>query len=443
MFHVKHRPGRRRAGIDGGDGRRSGSSRPASPPALRGVPALPLHPAAWWLWALALGTAASRSTNPVLLGLVLAVAGYVVAARRPDAPWAASYGVFLRLGLVVVALRTVLHVVFGGGAGVTVLVTLPQLPLPGWASGVRIGGPVTAEGLLGAGYDGLRLAVLLACVGAANALANPKRLLRSLPAALYEVSVAVVVALSTAPQLVASARRVRRARRLRGDPARGVLAYRSVLVPVLQDALDRSIALAAAMDSRGYGRTAGVPAAVRRATAVLLLAGLLGLCLGVYGLLDAGSPALVGWPALVLGLALAAAGLLLASRRVPRSRYRPDRWRLRETVVAGSGLAAVAALLITEGLAAPLLGAAALAPPVSPPGWPALPLLPAAGVLLALAPAWAAPPPAAALVSGNGRQDAHCHSRAASVDGAMRRRAGQPGSRTDARTTAGSGGGRG
>ena len=59
-------------------------------------------------------------------------------------------------------------------------------------AGIELGGPVTAEDLLAALYDGLRLAVLLCCVGAANTLANPKRALRSLPAALYELGVAVV-----------------------------------------------------------------------------------------------------------------------------------------------------------------------------------------------------------------------------------------------------------
>ncbi len=350
-----------------------------------------LHPGAWWLWALALGTAASRSTNPLFLALVLAVAGYVVSARRSTEPWARSYAVFLRLGLIVIAIRTVFHVVFGGTYGTTVLVTLPQVPLPDWAAGIRLGGPVTAEGLVFAVYDGLRLAVLLACVGAANSLANPKRLLRSLPAALYEVSVAVVVTLTAAPQLITSARQVRRARLLRGDTSRGVRVFRTVLVPVLQDALDRSLALAAAMDSRGYGRTAGVPRAVRRATGALLLVGLLGMCVGAYGLLDATTPAVLGLPMLSAGAALAVAGLVLASRRVPRSRYRPDRWRLREIVVVAAGLTAVAGVLVAEAV-----GDAKLVPPTAPLTWPALPLLPAACVLVALLPAWVAPPHQAA-----------------------------------------------
>src|SRR5690606_39781165 len=100
------------------------------------------------------------------------------------------------------------------------------------------------------------------------------------------VSVAVVVALSVAPQLVSGVARIRRARALRGDTGRGpARLMRTVVVPVLHDALDRSLALAAAMASRGYGRAAGVPAGARRATSALLLLGLLELCAGACALL--------------------------------------------------------------------------------------------------------------------------------------------------------------
>ena len=32
-----------------------------------------LHPAAWWLWALGLGAAATRTANPLLLGLIIGI----------------------------------------------------------------------------------------------------------------------------------------------------------------------------------------------------------------------------------------------------------------------------------------------------------------------------------------------------------------------------------
>ncbi|MCX5533829.1 energy-coupling factor transporter transmembrane protein EcfT [Streptomyces sp. NBC_00006] len=347
-----------------------------------------LHPGAWWIWALGLGTAASRTTNPLLLAMLIGVAGYVVAARRTEAPWARSYGAFVKLALAVLGIRLVFATLLGSAIpGTHLLFTLPEVPLPEWAQGVRIGGPVTLEGLVFALYDGLKLATLLICVGAANALASPSRLLKSLPGALYEAGVAVVVAMTFAPNLVADVRRLRAARRLRGRPDRGLRGLLQVGLPVLEGALERSVALAAAMDARGYGRTAEVPPAVRRATAALTLGGLIGVCAGTYGLLAA-SGAGYGLPVLLAGVAAALGGLWLGGRRTVRTRYRPDVWGVRAWLVAASG-ATAAAVMIWTGTQDP----AALQPPVVPLAAPELPLWPAAGILLGLLPAFLAPVP--------------------------------------------------
>ncbi|MGW7275935.1 energy-coupling factor transporter transmembrane component T [Streptomyces sp. NPDC054864] len=348
-----------------------------------------LHPGAWWVWALGLGVAASRTTNPLLLGLLIGVAGYVVAARRTSAPWARSYGAFVKLGLVVIAIRLVFAIVLGSPIpGTHVIVTLPEVPLPDWAKGVRIGGRVTAEGLLFALYDGVRLAGLLICVGAANALASPARLLKSLPGALYEVGVAIVVAMTFAPNLIMDVQRLRAARRLRGRADKGIRGLLQVGLPVLEGALERSVALAAAMDARGFGRSAPVPAGVRRVTAFLTLGGLMGVCVGTYGLLTADGTA-YGLPVLAVGLLAALAGLRLGGRRSVRTRYRPDPWGVRAWLVAGSGIA-VAGLMIW----AATHDASALHPGVVPLTAPTLPLWPAAAVLIGLLPAFVAPVPA-------------------------------------------------
>ncbi|MFJ8502990.1 CbiQ family ECF transporter T component [Streptomyces avermitilis] len=347
-----------------------------------------LHPGAWWLWALGLGTAASRTTNPLLLALLVAVSAYVVAARRTSAPWARSYNAFVRLALAVLGIRLGFAVFLGSPIpGTHTVVVLPEVPLPHWAQGIRVGGRVTAEGLVFALYDGLKLATLLICVGAANTLANPARLLKSLPGALYEAGVAVVVALTFAPNLIADAQRLRAARRLRGRPDRGLRGLLHVGLPVLEGALERSVALAAAMDARGYGRGAEVPPAVRRTTAALTLGGLVGVCAGTYGLLTAEGGG-YGLPVLGAGLAAALGGLWLGGRRSLRTRYRPDMWGVRAWLVAGCGVT-VAALLIVSAAYDP----AALRPGVVPLTAPALPLLPAAAILLGLLPAFVSPAP--------------------------------------------------
>jgi energy-coupling factor transport system permease protein len=353
-----------------------------------------LHPVAWWIWAASLGVAASRTSNPLLLFLVLAVLGFVVTARRPAAPWARGFKYYLWFALSVVLIRVLFRSIFASGVlpGDHILLTLPRLQLPHWYAGVRIGGPVSLEATLSAAIDGLRLGCLLCCLGAANTLANPKRALRVLPGALYELGVAVTVAISVAPQLVESVQRVRRARRLRAGRSQGVRALRSIAVPVLQDALDRSLQLAAAMDSRGYGRTGTAGRGARRLTAGLMMAGMLGLCVSAYGLYDSALPGVLGLPSLLAGAALCCAGLALGGRRVSRSSYRPDPWLLPEWLVAGSGLLSALLLFGSAGF-----DAAAVNPSLYPLHWPTLPLVPTVAILIAAVAGVAAPPIASAV----------------------------------------------
>ena len=211
-----------------------------------------------------------------------------------------------------------------------------------------------------------------------------------MPGALYEVGTAVVVALSVAPQLVESVLRVRRARRLRGGRQRGLRAVRGIAMPVLVDALDRSLALAAAMDSRGYGRRAGGARGPAGAGA-LLVGGLLGVCVGVYGLLDGDhaalpGPADAGCSACCRRRRAAAGRPAGAAQRLPAGPVAGgrDRWSPR------AALAAAAVLVLTAGWTRPTSTRRC-----SPLTWPELPLAGTLGVLLAVLPAWLAPPPVA------------------------------------------------
>jgi energy-coupling factor transport system permease protein len=357
-----------------------------------------LHPGAWWLWALCLAAAASRTLNPVPLALILVVTGFVVAARKSNAPWARSYAAFLKLSLVVILVRILFQALLSTGAqGPTVLVTLPSLPMPA-SSGLKLGGDVTLEAVLRAFYEGLQLATILCCVGAANALGSARRLLRSVPGALYEIGVACVIALTFAPQLVSDAARVRAAHRLRGHATGGPGSLRRLAMPVLEGALERSVDLAAAMDSRGYGRTTDASRVSRRVTAVLVFGGLLGACIGIYGLLDGTASTWLGLPMLGLGMAAAAAGLHVGGRRSGRTRYRPDPWALPEWLVSGSGLVAMTSVFVGVHVSPAdfVLASVTSMPPVPVPA--------CLGILVAMLPAVVAPPlpVAAAPTTGTG-----------------------------------------
>ncbi|EME58820.1 energy-coupling factor transporter transmembrane component T [Amycolatopsis decaplanina] len=355
-----------------------------------------LHPAAWWVWALGLAVAATRTTNPWLLLTIVAVAGYVVVARRSEAPWALAFRLYLYLGAFIVAIRVFFRIVFGGAEGSTIILRLPEIPLPEWAAGIRLFGDVSAESLLGGLYDGMRLATMVICLGAANALANPKRLLKAMPPALYEVGTAVIVALSVFPQLAESVLRVRRARKLRGGSGKKkVKALHTVLIPVLEDALSRSLQLAASMDSRGYGRAGLVEARTRLITGTLMIVGLIGVCVGVYATLDGSTPRYLAAPVLSVGLVIGLIGFWSAGKRVQRTRYRPDRWHLPEIVVAVSGIGVAVTLFVTSSV-----NPMNMNPSLIDLSWPALSWGPLLGVLIGVLPAFLTPvpePPYAAL----------------------------------------------
>jgi energy-coupling factor transport system permease protein len=335
---------------------------------------------------LCLAAAASRTTNPLLLTLLVLAAAVVVQARRPDAPWARSFAFFLRLGLIVIVVRVAVQVLFGAAIGTTDVIHLPGLTLPTWLAGVRLGGDITVESILMALYDGMRLATILICVGAANSLASPTRLLKSVPAALYELGVSVVVTMTFTPQLVEDVDRLQTTRRLRGRATSGPRAIAGAAVPVLEGALERSVALAAAMDSRGYGRRGETSARARRVSSVALLGGLVASCVGAYGLVSAGSPAALGLPMLLVGVALAATGAVVAGRGSIRTRYRPDPWRLPEWLVIAAGMVALGSFL-----AADWLGTPGMHTPVDPPTWPTLPFIALVAAIVAATPAWTAP----------------------------------------------------
>ena len=306
-----------------------------------------LHPGAWWIWALGLSVAATLTLNPWVTGSVILIAIAMVYLRRTDAPWAMSFRLYLWLALAIVIIRIVFKVLLGQSYGGLVLLDLPEIALPDWAAGISLLGPITSGAILSGLYEGMQLAAIVIAFGAANTLANPKRLLKSLPPALYEIGTAVVVALALFPQLGESINRVRRAQDLRSDETKGVRKLRRIFVPVLEDAFDRSLILAAGMDVRGYGRSGGATKKQRAITGALLLAAIVAMGVGFYALLDQGTSRLLAWPVVFSSLLLAVAGFHFAGKRVTRTRYRPDPWEMNENFTAAAGLFVPIALAFT------------------------------------------------------------------------------------------------
>lgn len=212
-----------------------------------------LHPFTWWLWAIGLAIAIVRFDSTWFTVACVGAVSVVVYLCRDDAPWAKSFNWTLKLSLWILAIRTFIGITIGVPIPGTEIFRVPIVPLPSWMPGIRIGGSVTLERLTSSVTEGLLICSIIVVFGAASSLTSPHRLLRVLPIYIYEFAVAVVIATSVLPQLVRSVKRIRMAQRLRGQSTKGFTSWKRVAIPLLEESLARSLDLAAAMDSRGYG----------------------------------------------------------------------------------------------------------------------------------------------------------------------------------------------
>ena len=211
------------------------------------------HPLFWWLWALTLLVILLHSDSRLASISISIGAVALVLIKRSNTYWYQSFRWSLRLAALAFTLRMAIGVIIGVPMPGKVLFTIPRINLPDLFVGIRLGGDVTSQRLSTAFDEATLLVALIVIFAAASALSNPHELLRVLPKKYYGIGLATVIASSVAPQSARSIERVRAARRLRGESSTGIASFRKVGIPVLEESLERSIDLAASLESRGYG----------------------------------------------------------------------------------------------------------------------------------------------------------------------------------------------
>jgi len=302
-----------------------------------------VHPSTWWVISLALAVIAGSATSIVQTLSVAALSVLLILVFRENAPWARSLKFYLILAFAVVVIRVMFRIVFSFSQETDgVLLELPRFELDFGLGAIGLLGNVSAPAMLGALIDGSRLAAIILAIAVANTLANPRKLLKSAPGALYEIATSVSVAINLAPQLIESFARVRRARGLRGK-GRKSSTLNGLLIPVLEDTLDRSLLLAASMDARGFGRKSTQSKGELLLARVLGLQSLLAITMGVFVLLSGFST-----PAAMTLLAIGIVTSVISVRITSRRNSRTSIARTARTAIDFAALAACAVLLIVH-----------------------------------------------------------------------------------------------
>jgi energy-coupling factor transport system permease protein len=183
-----------------------------------------------------LALVAERLVTLVVLTALLAV----LVARRPGGRlylWTAAIGALTLLVVSPLVAHSGFHVLWRG----------PHLPSPlGYVD-------VTSEELREAAVLALRLAALTLAFGLYALALDHDRLVQGLAVARRSM-LALALALRLLPTLQRDAHALGEALRGRGVEVRGVRGQARLLLPLLAGSLERSLALAEAMEARGFGR---------------------------------------------------------------------------------------------------------------------------------------------------------------------------------------------
>ena len=300
------------------------------------------HPASWWVLGLALAVAAGQANSFVSVTVVIGVALSAMLAFRSDAPWAQSARFYLGLAAFVMLTRVIFRIIFNGQVGGTdIILSLPTLSVSlGFGPALTLFGDISAATLSAAILDGLRLSAIILSVAMANTLANPRKLLKNTPGALYEVATAISVAINLAPQLIESIQRVRRSRGLRGRN-KGIGVFASIVIPALEDTMDRSLALAASMDARGFGRRGNMSLGTLRLVRGLSFSAAVTLAVGAYLLVAASEFGALATILIVASLVAIAVVVRITSKQSVRTSYRKLRFGLVDWCLVAAGVAII------------------------------------------------------------------------------------------------------
>jgi len=288
-----------------------------------------IHTYVWVIWLAAAIVSLSSTRNPlylVLILLCLAIVNNSLASRIPQGNNPNASAKFpispLRIAIMLVGLSALFNAAISH-YGDTILFRVPDwIPL--------LGGAITLEALIYGAINGLVLFGIFWTFMILNQALPARKLLRLIPRAFYPVAVVTSIAISFVPATVRHYHQIREAQAIRGHRLRGVRDWIPLIMPLLVGGLERALSLAEAMTARGFASGGQAENGFRER--VLLLLGILMMFVGwIFRLLE--NWYLPGSVLIILGAILIFAMLWTVGRKIPRSTYVREHWKLRDAVI--------------------------------------------------------------------------------------------------------------
>jgi energy-coupling factor transport system permease protein len=287
------------------------------------------HTCTWIVWLAAVVVALSSTRNPlylILILLILLLQNTLLTAQPGKESSQALYQTgtpFSPFWFLLLILAT--STLFNGLSshfGETVILVIPgKIPL--------LSGPATLESLVYGLVNGLVLSGLLSAFSIINTVLPMRSLVHLIPQVFYSLSIVTSIAITFVPATRRQLDQVREAQAIRGHRLRGVRDWTPLAMPLLIGGLERALQLAETMTSRGFAGWEGVSS-----TARFRLGMLVGLAMILAGavLRVASSRTTLENILFFLGVVIIFGALWLEGRQKPRTTYRREIWRVRDTL---------------------------------------------------------------------------------------------------------------
>lgn len=285
----------------------------------------------WLAWGLAAMTPLMLGRNPWVLLTVMIIVVVVRAVWSPRANQH-GFGWFLQIAAVFLTLSVFFNLLTVH-AGDRVLGSLP-------AAWPVIGGDLTWNALVYGVLSGFALFTLVLIGITVGSHISWIELAHALPRRLAPIAVTGSVAWAFLPQTAVAWRQIRDAQIMRGHTFRGIRDFVPIVVPLLAGGLERSLVVAEALESRGFGGPAKLRVEEAQPARALVadlgtIAGLVAVAVSAYCV----AVGMLTWAVACLGIGiptLFAASRLATSQTLVRARYRITRWSTADTAVTAS-----------------------------------------------------------------------------------------------------------